>query len=138
LQVYEFCYKKLQPEDLSFSCCSILVESQDLEKEEPSLRLADKICSSLFSSYTIDEIMDIVREHRDKSVFIYVRRDDPASVRILVDSNGKHCYRCGRILMVPIPKKFVLLEPDKLYFEMTLKANIMLALRGAQERELHH
>ncbi len=114
------------------------MEFQDLEKEEPDMRLADEICSSLFRLYTIDEIMDIVKENRDKSVYVYVKRDKPNSPRIVVDANGKHCYKCGNTLVIPIPKKFVLLEPDRLYFEMTLKANIMLALQGAEERELHH
>ncbi len=105
---------------------------------DPSSKLADAICSKLLSTYTIEEIMETVAKNRDKPVYVYVKRNKPESVRLVVDANGKHCYRCDDVLLIPVPKKFVLLEPDKLYFEMTLKANIFLAVKGAKERDLHH
>ncbi len=113
------------------------MESTDLELDSTS-KLADTICSNLLNSYTIEEIMDTVARNRDKAIYVYVKRSKPDSVRIVVDSNGKHCYRCDDVLLIPVPKKFVLLEPDKVYFEMTLRANIFLAVKGAAERELHH
>jgi len=109
----------------------------DLELDSSS-KLADIICSHLLNSYTIEEIMEMVARNRDKAIYVYVKRGKPDSVKLLVDSNGRHCYRCDDVLVIPVPKKFVLLEPDKLYFEMTLRANIFLAVRGAEERELHH
>ncbi len=113
------------------------MESADLELDSSS-KLADAICSKLLSSYTIEEIMETVAKNRDKPVYVYVKRDKPESARIVVDSNGRHCYRCDDVLLIPVPKKFALLEPDKMYFEMTLRANIFLAVKGAEERELHH
>ena len=109
----------------------------DLEID-PSSKLADIICSKLLSTYTLEEIMETVAKNKDKSVYVYVKRGKPDSVRLVVDVNGNHCYRCDDILLIPVPKKFVLLEPDKMYFEMTLKANIFLALKGAKERDLYH
>ncbi len=109
----------------------------ELEVDSNS-KIADDIMRSLLSSYTIDEIMDLVMKNRDKPVYVCVKRGKPDSAKIFVDSNGKHCYRCDETLLVPIPKKFVILEPDKMYFEMTLRANLLLALKGAEEKELHH
>ena len=109
----------------------------DLEIDLSS-KLANAICDKLLNSYTIEEIMEMVAKNRDKPIYVYVKRDKPESVKLVIDSNGKHCYRCDDVLLIPVPKKFVLLEPDKMYFEMTLKANIFLAVRGVEERELHH
>ncbi|MBO8180556.1 MAG: hypothetical protein H0Z19_08800 [Archaeoglobus sp.] len=109
-----------------------------VEETDTNSKIADKILENLMRVYSIDEIMQTVRKNKDKSIYLCVKRSKPESPKIFVDSNGNHCYRCDETLMIPIPKKFVILEPDKLYFEMTLRANIMLALNGAEERELHH
>ncbi len=118
---------------------SLLRHQMETELEvESNSKIADDIMRNLLNSYTIDEIMDLVMKNRDKSIYVCVKRGKPDSAKIFVDSNGKHCYRCDDTLLVPIPKKFVILEPDRMYFEMTLRANLLLALRGAEERELHH
>lgn len=109
----------------------------ELEHDTNS-KIADSIVKNLVNSYTIDEIMDLVRKNKDKTVYVCVKRCKPEKVKIFVDSNGKHCYRHDETLLIPIPKKFAVLEPDKMYFEMTLRANVLLALNGAEERELHH
>jgi hypothetical protein len=109
-----------------------------VETETDNSKLVDTIIENLTKVYTIEEIMQIVKKNSDKGVYLCVKRSKPESPKIFVDSNGNHCYRCDETLLVPIPKKFVILEPDKIYFEMTLKANIMLALNGAAEKELHH
>lgn len=109
-----------------------------VEETDTNSKLADTIMENLMKVYTIEEIMQMVKKNSDKGVYLCVKRSKPESPKIYVDSNGNHCYRCDETLLVPIPKKFVVLEPDKLYFEMTLRANIMLALNGAEEKELHH
>lgn len=109
-----------------------------VETETDNSKLVDTIIENLTKVYTIEEIMQIVKKNSDKGVYLCVKRSRPESPKIFVDSNGNHCYRCDETLLVPIPKKFVILEPDKIYFEMTLRANIMLALNGAAEKELHH
>ena len=108
------------------------------ELEESShQRLVDKIYHGLISKYRIEDIMRIVKENRDCNVFIASTREDPMEVDIVVDKDGVYSYCCGDVLMIPIPKKFAVLEPDKKYFEMTLKANIFLAIMKADEKELH-
>ncbi len=109
-----------------------------VEESDINSKLADIILENLMKVYTIEEIMQTVRKNRDKSIYLCVKRSKPEMPKIFVDSNGNHRYRCDETLLIPIPKKFVILEPDKLYFEMTLRANIMLALNGAEEKELHH
>ncbi len=113
------------------------MELTDLEFD-PTSELANAICSKLLNSYTIEEIMETILKNREKQIYIYVHRNKPDSVRLVVDKSGRHRYRCDEILLIPVPKKFVLLEPDKSYFEMTLRANIFLAVKGAKEKDLHH
>lgn len=118
-----------------------LVYTKQMEEEverDINSKIADSIVKNLINSYTIDEIMDLVRKNKDKAIYICVKRCKPEKVKIFVDSNGKHCYRNDETLLIPIPKKFVVLEPDKTYFEMTLRANVLLALNGAEEKELYH
>ncbi|MET1124300.1 MAG: hypothetical protein ABWW66_03415 [Archaeoglobaceae archaeon] len=79
--------------------------------------------------------MDLVARNRNKNVYIYVKRGNPESARVVVDENGR--YRCDDVLCIPVPKRFALLEPDAEYFELTLKANVCLALRGVREKDLH-
>jgi hypothetical protein len=112
------------------------VDALNLELEPPLAKLADKICISLLNTHPIEEIMEFVKKHKEKSVYVYAERSNPSEVKLLVDSKKR--YRCDDVLLIPVPKKFAVLEPDKLYFEMTLKANIFLAVQGAEERELHH
>ena len=109
-----------------------------VEAEADNSKLVETIIENLMKVYSIEEIMQMVKKNSDKGVYLCVKRSKPESPKIFVDSNGNHCYRCDETLLVPIPKKFVILEPDKMYFEMTLRANIMLALNGAEEKELHH
>ena len=109
-----------------------------VEAEADNSKLVETIIENLMKVYSIEEIMQMVKKNSDKGVYLCVKRSKPESPKIFVDSNGNHCYRCDETLLVPIPKKFVILEPDRMYFEMTLRANIMLALNGAEEKELHH
>ena len=103
--------------------------------EEKNLSIAERIFRSLTSKYDVESIMRFVEENRDKNVYIVVSRDFPDDVRLVADSNGR--YSCGKVLAIPVPKKFVLLEPDRNYFEQTLRANILLALSKADEKDLH-
>ena len=114
------------------------IEMDTSQLEPPSVKLADEICKYLLSTHTIEELMETVRKNRNWNVYICTKRTDPSHIEILIDKENKHCYRCDEILMIPIPKKFAVLEPDKFYFEMTLKANILLAVQGAREKDLHH
>jgi len=109
---------------------------ENLETESTP-QLVERIMASLMKKYSIEEIMRTVSRNRDKTVYVCVRRENPDSAKILVDHSCCHRYRCDSTLYIPIPKKFAVLEPDKLYFEMTLRANITLALTGARESELH-
>ena len=114
------------------------METLSSELEPPQSKLADTIYLSLLSLYPIERLMETVKKHKDEPVFIYTRRDKPELVEVFVDYNREYRYRCDDVLMIPVPKKFAVLEPDKVYFEMTLKANIFLAVQGADKRELHY
>ncbi len=103
----------------------------------PLMKIAETICCSLFSKYSVEELMAIVEKYKNGSLFISTSRRDPANVRVIVDVDGKYKYSSNEQLFIPIPKKFAVLEPDKNYFEMTLRANILLAVLGADEKELH-
>jgi len=103
----------------------------------PNAKLAEDICCSLFEKYTLDYIISLVKENKDCNIFITSFRDKPNQVEILVDKRGEHKYQCNEFLCIPVPKKFVVLEPDSKYFEATLKANIFLAVLKADEKELH-
>lgn len=81
--------------------------------------------------------MSIIKESSPKDVFLVTSRENPEKVSLIVDSSGKFCYCCDDPLMIPIPKKFAVLEPDMSYFESTLRANIFLALMRASSEELH-
>ncbi len=108
------------------------------ELEDPHQHeLVNRIFGGLVSKYKIEDLMKLVKENRDCTVYIALTRDNPMDVDIVIDREGKYSYCCGDVLMIPIPKKFAVLEPDKKYFEMTLKANIFLAVMRADERELH-
>ncbi len=114
---------------------SLECDSKVGDADDQNLGLAEKIFRLLVDKYDIERLMKIVEENRDKNVYVVVSRDFPEDVRVVADSNGK--YACGSVLAIPVPKKFVLLEPDRNYFEQTLKANIFLALSGADEKDLH-
>lgn len=103
----------------------------------PLMKIAETICGSLFSKYSVEELMAIVEKYKNEQLFISTTRRDPANVRVVVDTDKKYKYSSNEQLYIPIPKKFAVLEPDKHYFEMTLRANILLAVLGADEKELH-
>lgn len=102
-----------------------------------SMRLAENYHSSIITRYGLKGLMSKVAKNRDKSVFVVANRNDPETAGILIDSDNQHSYSLNETLYIPVPKKFAVLEPDKNYFEMTLKANIFLALLEADEEELH-
>jgi|Deesub1362B_J571_1020462.scaffolds.fasta_scaffold04256_2 hypothetical protein len=101
------------------------------------LKLADNICTSLLEKHCIEEIMEIVSRNRNISVFIFASRSKPDKVSVITDLDGKYSYSHGDPLFIPLPKKFAVLEPDKKYFERTLRANILLTVLEADEKELH-
>ncbi|HID43515.1 MAG TPA: hypothetical protein EYP30_07060 [Archaeoglobaceae archaeon] len=101
------------------------------------LKLADNICSRLLSKHCVEDLMEIVSKNRNKDVFILASRSKPDKVSVIVDIDEKYGYSSGEPLFIPLPKKFAVLEPDKKYFERTLKANILLTVLQADEKELH-
>lgn len=101
------------------------------------MRLAETLFSSLFTNYGIRELMSIVSRNKDKDVFLVASRDEPEKASVVVDKDRKYSYSFNDPLCIPIPKKFAILEPDKNYFEMTLKGNILLSLLEVDEKELH-
>jgi hypothetical protein len=106
-------------------------ESDDLTK------LANMIYGKLVSKYRIGDLMKIVRENREHGIYLIAERFNPSDVIVEIDKNGVYRYQNGETLVIPIPKRFAVLEPDENYFRMTLKANIFLALNGADEKDLH-
>ncbi len=103
--------------------------------EHDNKRLANIIYGRVIAKYRIKDLMKMIREKPEKEFHIVVERKNPLNVEIHV--NDKHRYECGERLIIPIPKRFAVLEPDENYFRQTLKANIFLALNGAKEKELH-
>lgn len=101
------------------------------------VKIAETVCSSLFSKYSAEELMAIVEKNRGRSLFVLTTRENPGRVSVIVDTEGKYNYSAQEPMFIPVPKKFAILEPDKNYFEMTLRANILLAVLGADEKELH-
>ncbi len=101
------------------------------------MRLAETRLSSLFSYYDIRNFMGFVARNRDKDVFVLANRDEPEKASIVVDTDNQYSYSPRDPLCIPVPKKFAVLEPDKNYFEMTLRGNILLSLLEVDEKELH-
>jgi len=107
------------------------------ELECESLRLTNVIYGRLLSKYRIRDLMKMIREKPNEDFYIIVNRSNPLKVEIRRDRDGRYRYKSGEELVIPIPKRFAVLEPDENYFRQTLKANIFLALNGADEKELH-
>jgi hypothetical protein len=105
--------------------------------ESESLRLANVIYGRLLSKCRVKDLMKIVRDNPSANVYIIASRSDPLRVEIKIDKNGHYRYENGERLVIPVPKRFAVLEPDENYFRQTLKANIFLAVNGAEEKELH-
>ncbi len=100
-------------------------------------RLANVIYGRLLSKCKVKDLMKMIRENPNANFYIIASRRDPLRVEIKVDKNSNYRYENGERLVIPIPKRFAVLEPDENYFRQTLKANISLAVSGAKERELH-
>lgn len=107
----------------------------DLKEDEVNQTLAERIFRLLISKHSLEDVMKVVEENKDRTVYIVVSRKEPETVNLVADTAGK--YSSGEILTIPVPKKFAILEPDRNYFEQTLRANIFLAVMGVDERELH-
>jgi len=105
--------------------------------ESDNIRLANIIYGRLLSKYRIGDLMRIVKENSEHNVYLIAERSNPIKVEVEVDKKGTYKYQNGEKLVIPIPKRFAVLEPDENYFRQTLKANIFLALNGADEKELH-
>ncbi len=104
-------------------------------EDESKQNLAERIFEVLTSKHSVEDVMKTVEDNKDKTVYIVVSRDNPDAVELVVDDSGR--YSSGRVLSIPVPKKFAVLEPDRNYFEQTLRANIFLAVTGAEEKDLH-
>ncbi len=90
----------------------------------------DEIYVEIVSKIPLRELMDIVRNYKERELFLRINRKKKKLESITFSAgNEEDC------IYVPIPKRFAVLEPDEHYFEVTLKANIVLALRG--ERDYH-
>ncbi|MCD6492938.1 MAG: hypothetical protein J7K36_03940 [Archaeoglobaceae archaeon] len=102
-----------------------------------SFEIAEGICCSLLKKYSLEYIVDLIKKNKDFGIYITSFRNKPNQVEIVVDKTGDYEYQCNEFLCIPVPKKFVVLEPDNKYFEATLKANIFLAVSKADEKDLH-
>ncbi len=71
-------------------------------------------------------------KNSSEDVYLLMHRDDMNFIDIYVGKNNKDF---GEFIAIPVPKRFAVLEPDREYFEITLKANVALALKG--EKEFH-
>ncbi len=97
---------------------------------DPCLEECDEIYYNIVEKVPIRELMRIVREYRDRDIYIVIDR----KTRKFFDLTFS-VYEGEDLMFVPVPKRFAVLEPDEHYFEVTLKANIVLALKG--ERDYH-
>ncbi len=99
--------------------------------EDESSVEAEKICCRILEKFNVEDLMRLVRE-TSENVYILLHREEKDFCDIFIGNNNKDF---GEFIAIPIPKRFAVLEPDKYYFEVTLKANIALALKG--EKEFH-
>lgn len=104
----------------------------DLEEEVSSNLESDveKICCQLFQKYSLEKLMELAKS--SENIYILLNREHYEFLDIYRSNNGVDSFE---FIAIPVPKRFAVLEPDKNYFEITLKANIALALRG--ERDFH-
>ncbi len=100
-------------------------------KAELELSESDKIFKSITEYITVKELIELVRECKDKSIYILLNKEDREFRNIHVDSKEINDFE--NMIVIPVPKRFAVLEEDEEYFERTLKANIELALRGEKE-----
>ncbi len=99
--------------------------------EDESSKLAEEICCSIFRKISKRELMNLVREKRD--VYLLIHKETGEFYNVYVGENNKDF---GEFIAIPVPKRFALLEPDENYFEMALKANIAIGIKG--ERDFHN
>jgi hypothetical protein len=113
------------------------VMDEDSSEIHVDNHVAERICRCLFKKYNTEKLMEIVRQNNGSNIFIVVNRKRPSRLRVVVDKHGRYSYCSGERLCIPVPKKFAVLEPDMNYFEMTVKANVFLAVLGVEEKDLH-
>uniref|UniRef100_A0A7J3TID9 Uncharacterized protein n=1 Tax=Geoglobus ahangari TaxID=113653 RepID=A0A7J3TID9_9EURY len=99
----------------------ISVEDLSSETERIYCRILEKI--------NIDKLMKIVKESSE-NVYIILHKEEKDFCDIYIGDNNKDF---GDFIAIPVPKRFAVLEPDRSYFEITLKANIVLALKGEKD-----
>lgn len=99
--------------------------------DEDSSQEVEEVCCCIFERFPIDYLMDLVKKSSE-DVYLLMHRDDRNFIDIYIGKNNKDF---GEFIAIPIPKRFAVLEPDREYFEITLKANVALALKG--EKEFH-
>ena len=113
------------------------VMDEDSSEVHVDNHVAERICKSLFKKYNAQKLMELVKQNNGSNIYILVNKRRPSKLRVVVDKQGKYRYCSGEKLCIPIPKKFAVLEPDVNYFEMTVKANVFLAVLGVKEKDLH-
>ncbi len=99
--------------------------------DEESSQHVDEVCCCIFERFPVDYLMKLVK-NSSEDVYLLMHRDDMNFIDIYVGKNNKDF---GEFIAIPVPKRFAVLEPDREYFEITLKANVALALKG--EKEFH-
>uniref|UniRef100_A0A7C3YMM1 Uncharacterized protein n=1 Tax=Geoglobus ahangari TaxID=113653 RepID=A0A7C3YMM1_9EURY len=99
----------------------ISVEDLSSETERIYCRILEKI--------NINKLMKIVKESSE-NVYIILHKEEKDFCDIYIGDNNKDF---GDFIAIPVPKRFAVLEPDRSYFEITLKANIVLALKGEKD-----
>lgn len=98
--------------------------------EDESSRLAEEICNEIFEKIDKKRLMRLVKEN--KEVYLLLHKETREFYNVYIGENNKDF---GEFLAIPVPKRFVLLEPDEEYFEVALKANIAIGIKG--EKDFH-
>ena len=98
--------------------------------EDESSRLAEEICNEIFEKIDKKRLMQLVKEN--KEVYLLLHKETREFYNVYIGKNNKDF---GEFLAIPVPKRFVLLEPDEEYFEVALKANIAIGIKG--EKDFH-
>ncbi len=99
--------------------------------DEDSSQHVEEVCCGIFERFPVEYLMELARSCSE-DVYLLMHRDDRNFIDIYIGRNNKDF---GEFIAIPVPKRFAVLEPDREYFEITLKANVALALKG--EKEFH-
>ncbi len=100
--------------------------------DDESSQHVDEVCCCIFERFPIEYLMELVRNNSD-DVYLLMHREDRNFIDIYIGKNNKDF---GEFIAILVPKRFAVFEPDKNYFELTLKANVAMALRGVRDFHL--